>query len=106
MRFLTILVVAALCIAPRAWAQAQALPDLGDVSGGALSARMERRVGESIAREIRYRDPQTGKVETALGWFHGDVRNIGVTSGASTPDVTLLEIIQRLLFLKRGYHSR
>ena len=55
MRFLTILVVAALGIAPRAWAQA--LPDLGDASGGALSARMERRLGESIAREIRYRDP-------------------------------------------------
>ncbi|MBI3370511.1 MAG: M48 family metallopeptidase [Betaproteobacteria bacterium] len=55
MRFLTVLVVATLCVAPRAWAQA--LPDLGDASGGVLSARMERRIGESIAREIRYRDP-------------------------------------------------
>ena len=55
MRFLAVILAAALCVAPRAWAQA--LPDLGDASGGALSPQMERRLGESIARDIRYHDP-------------------------------------------------
>lgn len=55
MRFLTLVIVATLWVAPRAWAQA--LPDLGDASGGALSPQMERRIGETIARDIRYRDP-------------------------------------------------
>jgi predicted Zn-dependent protease len=54
MRFLTLLVAANVCMAPQAWAQA--LPDLGDPSGGALSPQMERRIGESIARDIRFRD--------------------------------------------------
>ncbi|PIU40337.1 MAG: 4-hydroxy-3-methylbut-2-enyl diphosphate reductase [Candidatus Omnitrophica bacterium CG07_land_8_20_14_0_80_50_8] len=52
--------------------------------------------------EIRYRDPQTGKVETRRDWFQKGIKNIGVTSGASTPDVTLLEIIRRLAILKRA----
>ncbi len=55
MRFLTLLIAATLWVAPRAWGQA--LPDLGDPSGGVLSPQMERRIGESIAREIRFRDP-------------------------------------------------
>ena len=55
MRFLTLLIAVTLWVAPRAWAQA--LPDLGDPSGGALSPQMERRIGETIARDIRYRDP-------------------------------------------------
>lgn len=50
--------------------------------------------------EIRYRDPHTGKIETRTGWFDHRVKNIGVTSGASTPDVTLLTIIQKIRALK------
>ena len=33
------------------------LPDLGDASSNVLSPQMERRIGESIARDIRQRDP-------------------------------------------------
>ena len=48
------LAAAAILLAPRAFAQT--LPDLG---GGdyAISPQLERRIGESIVREIRFRDP-------------------------------------------------
>ena len=58
MRFLAWLLAASLAFLPRAFAQnspAQ-LPDLGDASGSELSLQTERRLGESIMREIR-RDP-------------------------------------------------
>ena len=47
------LLLALLCV-PRVLAQA--LPELGDVSGSAISPADERKLGESIMREIR-RDP-------------------------------------------------
>jgi predicted Zn-dependent protease len=36
---------------------AQTLPELGDAAGAAISPQVERRIGESIVREIRFRDP-------------------------------------------------
>ena len=51
--FLTALLVA---LAPRAWAQS-ALPDLGGAGDVELSPQVERRLGESIVRDMR-RDPQ------------------------------------------------
>ena len=38
-------------------AMAEGLPDLGDAAQAALSPQTERRVGESIMRDIRLRDP-------------------------------------------------
>ncbi len=38
-------------------AMAQTLPDLGGTVAGPLSPQVERRIGESIVRDIRYRDP-------------------------------------------------
>jgi predicted Zn-dependent protease len=54
MRFMAWLAAAAILLAPRAFAQT--LPDLG---GGdfAISPQLERRIGESIVREIRFHDP-------------------------------------------------
>jgi predicted Zn-dependent protease len=54
MRFMFWLAAALIMLAPRAFAQT--LPDLG---GGdfAISPQLERRIGEDIAREIRFRDP-------------------------------------------------
>ena len=54
MRFTAWLAAAAILLAPRAFAQT--LPDLG---GGdfAISPQLERRIGESIVREIRFREP-------------------------------------------------
>lgn len=42
-------------LVPRAFAQT--LPDLGDGAGGVLPPLVERKIGESIVREIRARDP-------------------------------------------------
>ena len=55
-RALALVSAALIALAPRAWAQS-ALPDLGSVGDLELSPQMERRLGESIVREMR-RDPQ------------------------------------------------
>jgi len=36
---------------------AQPLPELGDAAGAAIAPQVERRIGESIVREIRASDP-------------------------------------------------
>ncbi len=54
MRILLILLGLAVGLAPRAFAQS--LPDLGDGAGGILPPAIERKIGESIVREIRARD--------------------------------------------------
>lgn len=51
---------------------------------------------------IRARQPQSGKTYTAEGWFPPRTKHIGITSGASTPDVTLFEIIQKILTLRKA----
>ncbi len=62
MRLAGWIVVAAVALAPRAFAQTapqpavQALPDLGG-NDSVLSPQMERRLGEQIMREIRFQDP-------------------------------------------------
>ena len=67
MRLIACLLAASLAFLPRAFAQnplagapaqlpAQ-LPDLGDVSGSELTLQTERRIGESIVRDIRFREP-------------------------------------------------
>ena len=49
---------------------------------------------------IRSRQPQSGKTEVKENWFLPGTKQIGMTSGASTPDVTLFEIIQKILSLR------
>ena len=46
-----------LCIAIPTHAFGQALPDLGEGSGGVLAPQMERKIGDGILREIRQREP-------------------------------------------------
>ena len=48
------------------------------------------------AEEIRARDPETGQIKTWRRWFPAGAKHIGMTSGASTPDVTLLTVIQKI----------
>lgn len=45
---------------------------------------------------IRIRDPLTGAVEEQTPWFPEHARNIGITSGASTPDVILQQVIEKI----------
>jgi len=56
MRVLALALAFLIALGPRAWAQS-ALPDLGSVGDLELSPQMERRLGESIVRDMR-RDPQ------------------------------------------------
>src|SRR5258705_6353292 len=58
MRFAAWIAALAVAVVPRAFGQTavQALPDLGG-GDSALSPQLERRIGESIMREIRFRDP-------------------------------------------------
>ncbi|MFN2646390.1 MAG: M48 family metalloprotease [Burkholderiales bacterium] len=56
MRFAAWTLAAAVALSPRVFAQS--LPDLGGTGDVALSPQMERRIGESIVRDIRFRDPQ------------------------------------------------
>jgi len=60
------LLAATLVFSPRAFAQYSAarpsapssqLPDLGDASGAELSPQTERKIGESIMRDIKFREP-------------------------------------------------
>jgi predicted Zn-dependent protease len=55
MRFAGWVALALLVLGPRAFAQS--LPDLGGTGDTTLSPAVERRIGEDIMREIRYRDP-------------------------------------------------
>ena len=64
------MLAASLAFVPRAFAQYSSvpmpepsvpaplrLPDLGDASGSELSLQTERKIGESIVRDIKFRDP-------------------------------------------------
>ena len=55
MRIPPFLVVVCIAAAPRAWGQA--LPDLGSAGDATLSPAMERRLGEQVMRDIRFREP-------------------------------------------------
>ena len=58
MRFGALLLAALLAFLPRSFAQTPStLPDLGDVSASELPLPVERRLGESIMRDIRLREP-------------------------------------------------
>ena len=55
MRKTAFLLMLAVLLAPRAFGQA--LPDLGGGGDAGLSPQVERRIGESIMRDIRFREP-------------------------------------------------
>src|SRR6267378_482971 len=55
MRATAWLIAACVALVPRAFAQN--LPDLGSAGDSVLSPQMERRLGESIVRDIRFREP-------------------------------------------------
>ena len=59
MRFIVWLLAASLAFLPWAFAQNPPvrLPDLGDASGSELSLQTERKIGEAIVRDIKFREP-------------------------------------------------
>jgi predicted Zn-dependent protease len=55
MRLAAWIISATLLVAPRAFGQA--LPDLGSAGDVVLTPQVERRIGENVVRDIRFRDP-------------------------------------------------
>ena len=74
---------------------------LAEIAQGKLPFfHMEASEDILSADEIRSRDPRTGRTEVRRDWFPPGAKKIGITSGASTPDVTLFEIIQKMTELR------
>ena len=70
---------------------------LAEIADGRLPFFHIESAGDiSSSERIHCRNPKTSKVVDVQNWFPTNVRRIGITSGASTPDVTLLEIIQKI----------
>jgi len=46
--------------------------------------------------EIRARNPKTGKVGIERRWIAAGIRDIGIASGASTPDLLLAEVLEKI----------
>ena len=93
MRFLAWLLAASLAFLPRAFAQnspAQ-LPDLGDASGSELSLQTERRLGESIMREIR-RDPDYLDDPEIAEYLNGLGARLVAAAPSARQDFELFEI--------------
>jgi 4-hydroxy-3-methylbut-2-enyl diphosphate reductase len=70
---------------------------LAEIAHGQLPIYHIESAEDILSRdEIRSRNPVSGKIEVQGGWFPPETRNIGITSGASTPDVTLATVIQKI----------
>src|SRR6185503_20686489 len=80
MIFRTLLACALLLAAP---ASAQLLPDLGDSSSVELPPLLERRIGESIMRDIRLREPTYLDDAELVEYLNG----LGARLGAAAPGV-------------------
>jgi 4-hydroxy-3-methylbut-2-enyl diphosphate reductase len=52
-------------------------------------------------QRVRARDAKSGRVQEYENWLPVSLKNIGITSGASTPDVTLSEVISKMISLKK-----
>lgn len=93
MRFLAWLLAASLACVPRAFAQnvSAQLPDLGDASGSELSLQTERRLGESIMREIR-RDPDYLDDPEIAEYLNGLGARLGAAAPGARQDFELFAI--------------
>jgi 4-hydroxy-3-methylbut-2-enyl diphosphate reductase len=71
---------------------------LAEMADGKIAFFHIEGEGDIVSRDqIRSRNPRTGEVELREKWLPAGTRKIGITSGASTPDVTLLEIIRKIV---------
>ena len=84
MRFSAWLLVALLAFLPRSFAQT--LPDLGDAGASELSLQVERRIGESIAHDIRLRDPAYLDDPEIAEYLNGLGARLGVAASGMRQD--------------------
>ncbi|MBI3252808.1 MAG: 4-hydroxy-3-methylbut-2-enyl diphosphate reductase [Candidatus Omnitrophica bacterium] len=70
---------------------------LAEIADGKLPFYHLESAGDLVSKhEIRARDPRTSHIMVQSGWLKEGTKNIGITSGASTPDVTLAEIVEKI----------
>ncbi len=65
---------------------AQPLPELGDAAGAAIAPQVERRIGESIMRDIRYRDPAYVDDAEISDYLEGLGRQLLASNRDARPD--------------------
>ena len=81
MRFLAVFLLWTLALP--AWGQT--LPDLGGAGDAGLSPQLERRIGEAIMREIRFRDPSYLEGKT-YGYDRAGRADALLTDVAASPE--------------------
>jgi 4-hydroxy-3-methylbut-2-enyl diphosphate reductase len=75
---------------------------LAEIAQGQLPFYHIEGDGDVVSEdEIRARDPRTGKILLQFDWLPPRAKEIGITSGASTPDVTLVTIIDKICGFRR-----
>ena len=72
------------------------LAEIASPSAGLPFFHIEGEQDIVSAQQIHARDPKTGQAKDYENWLPKSLKNIGITSGASTPDVTLFEVIQKI----------
>src|SRR5512134_3004360 len=84
MRFMSLLAAVLMACAPPAGAQA--LPELGDAAGATIAPQVERRIGESIVREIRFRHPAYVDDPEVSDYVDGLGRRLLAANPGAQPD--------------------
>lgn len=70
---------------------------LAEIADGRLPFFHIEGEGDIVSDKlIRARDPRSGQIRDYRDWLPKPLKEVGLTSGASTPDVTLLEVIRKI----------
>ncbi|OGW83176.1 MAG: 4-hydroxy-3-methylbut-2-enyl diphosphate reductase [Omnitrophica bacterium RIFCSPHIGHO2_02_FULL_51_18] len=70
---------------------------LAEIASGKLPIYHIESAEDILSKDaIRARDPVTGAVREEKSWFPPHARNVGITSGASTPDIILQKVIEKI----------
>ncbi len=76
---------------------------LAEIVSGKLPIYHIESAEDILSRDsIRAKDPVTGAVREESCWFPEQARDIGITSGASTPDVILQQVIEKMRSFSGG----
>lgn len=71
---------------------------LAKIAAGKVPTYHIQHAGEILSADrIRRRDPKTGTVETVEGWLPPGPQTIGLTAGASTPNLEVGRVVRRVL---------
>lgn len=75
---------------------------LAEIAHGKLPIYHIESADDILSKDfIRFRHPLSGKVEEIKNWYPANTHHIGLTSGASTPDLILQKVIEKI----RAFHG-